>query len=627
MGKHGKRTAKAAKEDKGNRLLPPFSLAKGDELRRFHRLLLLVAVIYCLTFSSVPMGDTDDQLMLTSAFSFTEMGKFLAPSRFATKEFHGFFFGAATAAGEVYSKYPPGYSLVLIVFLPLAGMAARLFGSVGAEVALSFPSIVALLGTAALIWRASLRLGYGAATARLLALAFSLGSYAWGYTGTNYNEPYQALCAAAAFYCLLAALQEPRYWGIYTLIGGFALGYGILLRPYFAVLAPVLVLGALAGWLRELPLRKAFLRATLYAVPALLASLYSLAVNLVLFGNSTDFGYRNEAFSAPFFTGLSGLLVNPRKGLIWFFPLTVLVPWSAWLLAQKGKQWAVFVLSAACAAQILLISKWWGFESGRAWGDRLILAIVPYVALLAGGLVHSARARKVAIILVGLGIAVNSPGVLINRIAYEEILAGANLPPGFHRITTGQLPGHFWLLGVAATAPVLGTEEANPLWKRPPWIVACPGCVPAPHRDAMNPIVNPWPLRLALPASKWRRKENGYLRSLLEIAIMRYEQKNLPRALELLDRGLALEGRSAHFLAAKGMIFLTTGDPGRALGFFDRSIQADPDHDLGLYGRGVSMEALGNYGAARESYERLLAAPPGTLDRKEVQSRLEKLPK
>jgi tetratricopeptide (TPR) repeat protein len=108
---------------------------------------------------------------------------------------------------------------------------------------------------------------------------------------------------------------------------------------------------------------------------------------------------------------------------------------------------------------------------------------------------------------------------------------------------------------------------------------------------------------------------------------MRYEQKNLPRALELLDRGLALQGRSADFLAAKGMIFLTTGDPGRALGFFERSIQADPDYDLGLYGRGVSMEALGNYGAARESYQRLLAAPPGMLDRKEVQSRLEKLPK
>jgi hypothetical protein len=626
MGKDGKRKGKATKGKAARCLLPPFSLADSEERRRFHRLLLLVAVIYCLTFSTVPMGDTDDQLMLTSAFSFTEMGKFLAPSRFATKEFHGFLFGAATSTGEVYSKYPPGYAIVLLVFLPLAGLAARLFGSVGAEVVLSLPSVVALLGTAALVWRASLRLGYGTATARLLALAFALGSFAWGYTGTNYNEPYQALCAAAAFYGLLAALQEPRHWSLYTLTGGFALGYGILLRPYFAILAPVLVLGALAGWLRAVPWRGAFLRATLYAAPALLASLYLLAVNLVLFGNSADFGYRNEAFTTPFLTGLSGLLVNPRKGLIWFFPLTLLVPWSAWRLARDGKRWAVVVLSAACAAQVLLISKWWGFESGRAWGDRLILAIVPFVALLAGGIAHSARARRVAVILVGLGIAVNSLGVLINRIAYVKILASAHLPPAEKQMTTGQLPGHLWLLSVAATGPVLGAEEANPLWKRPPWIGAYPECVPAPHRDAMNPMVNPWPLRLFLPASKWQRKELGYMRSLLEIAIMRYEQKNPQRALELLDRGLALQGSSADFLAAKGMIILTTGDPGRALGYFDRSIQADPNYDLGLYGRGVSMEALGNYGAARESYQRLLAAPPGMLDRKEVQMRLDKLP-
>jgi len=627
MGKDKKKATKATKEKPQKRLLPRFSLASSDERRSFHRLLLLIAVIYCLTFSTVPMGDTDDQLMLTSAFTFTEMGKFLAPSRFATKEFHGFFFGAATAAGEVYSKYPPGYSIVLLVFLPLAGAAARLFGSVGAEVVLSLPSVVALLGAAALIWRASLRLGYGAATSKLLALAFALGSYAWGYTGANYNEPYQALCAVAAFYGLLAALQEPLYWSRSALIGGFALGYGILLRPYFAVLAPVLVLGAFAGWLREFPWRKALIRTILYAVPAVLASGYLLAVNLVLFGTAADFGYKNETFSTPLLTGLSGLLVNPRKGLIWFFPLALLVPWSAWRLARNGKSWAVAVLSAACAAQILLISKWWGFESGRAWGDRLILAIVPFVALLAGGIAHAAKARKAAVILVGLGIALNLPGVLINRLAYEKILAGAHLPPNRHLMTTGQLPGHLWLLGVVVTGPVLGTEEANPLWNRPPWIGSCPDCVPEPHRDAMNPIVNPWPLRLALPASKWRRTEYGYMRSLLEIAIMRYEQKNPQRALQLLDRGLALQGASADFLAAKGMVILTTGDPGRALGYFDRSIQADPNYDLGLYGRGVSLEALGNYGAAREAYQRLLAAPPGTLDRKEVQARLDKLPK
>ena len=608
-------------------LFPSFGKATAEETRRFHLFLLLAAVVYCLTLNSVPIGDTDDQLMLTSAFSFSETGKFLVPSRFATKEFHGFLFGAATASGEVYSKYPPGYSLVLLLFLPPAALAGKLFGSIGPEIVLSLPSILALLAAMLLIWRASLRLGYGAPVARLLVLAYGLGSYAWGYAGTNYNEPYQALCAAAAFYSLLAMQQEPRHWRAYALAGGFALGFGILLRPYFGILAPAMVLGAFFLWHRELGFRGASFRAAFFATPALIASAYLLATNLVIFGNATNFGYKNEFFDTPFLTGLYGLVFGPRKGLLWFFPLAAIVPWSAWKLARSGRLWAVAVLSAATASQILLISKWWGFESGRAWGDRLILAVVPFVVLLAGGIARSPRAKKAAWTLVILGIAINSLGVLINRMAYVLIEQSAGVPRVAGEPRTGQLPGHLWLLAVEAGRPLYGPEENNPLWKNPPWIHKYPQCVPQPYRDAENPILNPWPLRVSLPETKWKRREYGYQRSLLEVAIMRYEQGNLQRSLALIDRGLALHPQSAEFMAAKGMVFLTSGDTPRALGFFDRSIQINPLYDLGLYGRGIIMEAAGNYPAARDAYLRIIAAPEGQLDREEVRNRLAKLPK
>jgi hypothetical protein len=626
MRKRAKKSAGAAHSGHTSSLLPPFTLAKRDESRQWRRLLVLIAAIYCLTFNSISVGDTDDQLMITSAFTFTEMGKFLAPSRFATKEFHGFLFGMGTASGEVYSKYPFGYSLVLVLFLPLADLAGRLFGSAGADVVLCLPSVIALLGTAALIWRSSLRLGFSAATAHRLALAFTLGSFAWGYTGTNYNEPYQALCAVAAFYCLLAAQQEPRHWRIYTLLGGCALGYGILLRPYFGILAPVLVLGALMAWRQCLSLRAAFLRATLYAAPALMASIYLLATNLVLFGDSTNFGYGREHFDTPFSTGFFGLLLGPRKGLLWFFPLAAMVPWSAWRLWQSGKQWAVSVLATAAAAQILLMSKWWGFESGRAWGDRLILAILPFVVLLAGSLGQSSWAKRVAGTLLILGIGMNCLGVLINRMASEQIVISSNLPHSRFGPFSGQLPTHFWLLMVEATGPVLGVEDANPLWSKPPWIYRYPQCVPAAYRNARYPVLNPWPLRLFLPAERWTRRENGYMRGLLEIAIMRFEKRETRRAMELIDRGLSLDAKSPEFLAAKGMALMESGPAALALEFFDRSIAADPAYDLGLYGRGLIMEVTGNFAAARDAYTRLLAAPPGTLDHKAVKMRLEKLP-
>lgn len=607
-------------------LLPPFTLAGPEDLRRYHRLLLLVAVVYCLSFSSVSVGDTDDQLMITSAFTFTEMGKFLAPSRFATKEFHGFLFGLASASGEVYSKYPFGYSLILVPFVVLATLTGKLLGSAAADVILCFPSILALLGTAALVWRASLRLGYGNTTARLLTLAFALGSFAWGYAGTNYNEPFQALCAAAAFYSLLAARQEPLYWRRYVLLGGIALGYGILLRPYFGILAPALVLGALAGWYRKGFFREAFLRAALYALPALAASAYLLISNQVLFHNAASFGYAKEAFDTPFLTGLAGLTIGTRKGILWFFPLSVLVPWSAWKLARAGSSWAIAVLSAAAASQILLMSTWWGFESGRAWGDRLVLAVIPLLVLLSGAISVSGPARKLAIALVILGIGINLPGVLIDRMASDTIRSGSNLPRTPHDPRTGQLKVHLWLSAVELTGPFLGAQESNPLWKRPPWIRQIPQSVPPPYLNTSYPILGPWPLRLFLPAEKWKRRENGFMRGLLEIAIMRFEKGDGRRAVELIDRGLSLDGRNPEFLAAKGMVYLSSGARDVALGFFDDAVEADPSYDLGLYGRGIVMEAKGDYTAARDAYRRILAAPPGTLDREEVKQRLAKLP-
>jgi hypothetical protein len=608
-------------------LFPSFTLAGIPERRGFRRLFLATAIVYCLSFSSVSVGDTDDQLMLTSAFSFVETGKFLAPSRFATKEFHGTFFGSATASGEVYSKYPPGYSLVLMAFLPLAGAAGRLMGSVAADIVLCFPSIIALLATMVLIWRTALRLGYGEETARLLSLAFALGSFAWGYAGTNYNEPYQALCAVAAFYGLLAARQEPNYWRRYALVGGFALGYGILLRPYFAILAPPMVLGALLGWRKDSSLRDAIHKTAIFAAPAVLASSYIILTNLILFGSTTDFGYGREAFDTPLREGLFGLLIGPRKGLIWFFPLAALVPWSAWKLARTGKKWAVGVLAATASAQFLLIGKWWGYESGRAWGDRLILGVLPLVVLLAGGIADSTPWRKAARILVAAGIFLNLPGVLINRLAYQNIAGSSQAPRRATAFLGGQIPGHFWLLGVGLSTPVYGAMEATPLWKNPPWSLISPGHIPLPYRNAAEPIWNAWPIRVFLPADSWTRGENGYMRGLLEVAILRYEQQNWVRALTLLDRGLRLNPASARFLAAKGMVLLTLGERNQALGFFDRAIQADPSYDLGLYGRALTLESLGDYTAAKEAYRRVLEAPQGTLDRKEIQAHMETLGK
>src|SRR5262245_34534154 len=238
---------------KKRRFLPLFVAAGSRDKRNLYVLLAAVVTVYCLTFSSVPITNIDDQLMLTSAVSLVETGELAAPSRFATEKIGGQFFGKQGESGEVYTKYPPGYPLILALYLPLVRLMATGFGSLASEIMLCFPSVLALAATAVILWRAALRLGLGSENAWWPALGFALGSFAWPYAGINWSEPYQALLIAASFYCLLAARQEEAYWRRYVLLGGCALGYVILIKATLAILAPVLVLGAAALWRRRLP--------------------------------------------------------------------------------------------------------------------------------------------------------------------------------------------------------------------------------------------------------------------------------------------------------------------------------------------------------------------------------------
>ena len=115
------------------------------------------------------------------------------------------------------------------------------------------------------------------------------------------------------------------------------------------------------------------------------------------------------------------------------------------------------------------------------------------------------------------------------------------------------------------------------------------------------------------------------MRALLEIAIMKYEQKEMAQALALMDRGLSIAKEDMRFLTAKGMVYYSVGDRTQALNFFYRALAADSEYPLALYGKGLVLESLGNFPAAREAYERVLQQPGGTIDTDDVRQRLGRL--
>ena len=87
--------------------------------------------------------------------------------------------------------------------------------------------------------------------------------------------------------------------------------------------------------------------------------------------------------SESFWTGLTGTLVSPSRGLLIFLPW---IGFLAYLLIRYrsfARTSLVLLAGAAIAIHILLIAAWFGWRGGHCYGPRLTTDIVPWIALLA----------------------------------------------------------------------------------------------------------------------------------------------------------------------------------------------------------------------------------------------------
>ncbi len=373
-------------------------------------------------------------------------------------------------------------------------------------------------------------------------------------------------------------------------------------------------------------LKEGLVRSALFGLPSMLAGAYLLVVNAFLFGDAKDFGYTGEAFRASALAGLRELIVGWDKGILWFAPLVALVPVGAWKLRRNPCRWAAPTLLACCAAYTVLIACWWAYRGGNCWGPRLLLPVLPLLMILAVAAVDSVRWRWAGIGLVALGLAVNLLGVVVNYQSYYIAVRLAPGKPDWKDPAYAQIPGHFWLARVQLAKQSLSQpEESVPLWSAPPWIAGNPEGKPGPYSRYDEPVLNPWPLRVALGKPWLRRADLWYLRSLMEVAITRYQNGDLPGALRLMQEGLDIEPSYAPMVAAEGMVYYSSRDFGRALGRFDRALALDPAYELAWYGRGLALESLGNPKEAALSYRRLLQVGLRSLSRKEIEERLARL--
>ncbi|MGH7726497.1 MAG: hypothetical protein ACREOU_13805, partial [Candidatus Eiseniibacteriota bacterium] len=289
--------------------------------------------------------------------------------------------------GKLYPKAGLGQAIAAAPFYLLGKAAAIPFPPhrkdlvTRAVTSLLNPFVGGLL--AAVLFLLFLHLGASPRGAFLWAVATMLSTPLWVYAKSFLAEPLLALGLATGFYGASRFREGggPRH----AMIAGFAWGFVILTK--YALLPAVILLA-----LPFLPSLKRAREALPGVLALLVCVLVALVYNAARTGSAFGSGYGRQAtmaaFSTPLWVGLYGLLLSSGKGVLWFAPLTALVPSS---LAPAWRRWGPVALglALACAVMTVLYASFEHWAADGSWGPRYLVPFIP----LALALVVAAHAQ------------------------------------------------------------------------------------------------------------------------------------------------------------------------------------------------------------------------------------------
>lgn len=345
--------------------------------------------------------------------------------------------------GEGYAKYGIGQSLAALPFYIVADlvlqpllpieqrvdafgnqyMGARIYGT-----ALLNP--VAGGGTVALTFLLAIAVGYGRRTALVLAGLLAGGTLLAHYSAGFLSEPLTALWLLMTIYglvrftnCTARDVWFTRRSMLWLALSGFAAGLALATRISAAV--ALVVPGLWLLWLLWREWRRgdtrpgtALLACVAWGAPIAFWLAVIAGYNWARFGSALESGYGDEAwmYTTPFWTGLSGLLVSPGRGVVWYDPPLLLSLAGAHWFARRRPDLALAILGML-AGTLALYSPYYVWHGGGVWGARFLVPLLPLLLLPAGEVVERAwtnRRVAVAVVVVGvLGIGVTSLGILV----------------------------------------------------------------------------------------------------------------------------------------------------------------------------------------------------------------------
>ena len=361
---------------------------------------LFFSCLYILTYQG-RSNSYDGQSMFATTRSLVEHGTLAISSVSASA------FGTIGRGGLYYSKYGVGQSLAELPLYLMGKMLGLFAGAKSAQVAesvamLTNPLIMA--ATCAVFYGIVRQLGYVRTTAIWATLALGIATSFWPYSKTDFSEPLLALSLAVAVLCALRAarlLAGQRATGDtrtqqdllrLDLITGIALGIGVVTKYAAVIYLPVFLVYFLLPLpgvaLRDLPhelwatRRVLVQRLSALLIPVVLAGLLVLLVDALRFGSPWMTGYApsDRPFSGSVPVGLSGLLISPFAGLLFYDPLLFAGLLALPLLLWRHPREALLPLGLFCGS-LLFYSGYHAWTGGSAWGPRYLVPALPYLLL------------------------------------------------------------------------------------------------------------------------------------------------------------------------------------------------------------------------------------------------------
>jgi hypothetical protein len=265
----------------------------------------------------------------------------------------------------------------------------------------------------------------------VLSLLFSFCSFIWPYNSTFWVQPLQALLLSSSLLFILKvqhydksylcsySIKYDRKRFYFSAFSGLLLGLSVFAHPISLIFIPAFLVYTFFRVMRH-DIKNFLLLVSLIALMLFFVGL----VNYARFGSFTDagYGYFSSLAAHDGWRGLIGLLVSPGVGLIFFFPIAVLLPLGAKYMCKDNR--ALFFLCT-----YIIVANWiyigtlsYGAEpsswsGGVAWGPRYLIPVMPFIMIVLGSVFMHLRKRRIlkaiVISLCLVGFYINLSGILI----------------------------------------------------------------------------------------------------------------------------------------------------------------------------------------------------------------------